>query len=87
MQQMWTVAGPVAARERVEVLDVLPWSLKTLRAWVRAEGIGTLEIKKRGLQVDPAAFRRQLRLAGPASATIIGTPTPKGAIAIIARRV
>ena len=23
MQQMWTVAGPVAARERVEVLDVL----------------------------------------------------------------
>lgn len=70
-----------------EVLGVLPWSLKTLRAWVRAEGIGTLEIKKRGLQVDPAAFRRQLRLAGPASATIIGTPTPKGAIAIIARRV
>ena len=36
---------------------------------------------------DPAAFRRQLRLVGPASATIIGTPTPKGAIAIIARRV
>ncbi len=69
-----------------EVLEVMPWSEKVLRAWVRANGIGTLEIKKRGLHVDPAALRRRLRPVGPGSATIIGTPTPRGAIAIVARR-
>jgi SAM-dependent methyltransferase len=79
------VATPFATA--FEVLEVMPWSEKTLRAWVCDNRIGTLEIKKRGLQVDPAALRRRLRPAGPASATIIGTPTPRGAVAIVARRV
>lgn len=78
---------PTAFATAFEVLEVMPWSERVLRQWVRAQGVGTLEIKKRGLQVDPAALRRRLRPAGPASATIIGTPTPRGAVAIVARRV
>lgn len=70
-----------------EVLEVLPYREKALRAWVRAEGVGTLEIKKRGVDADPAALRKRLRPSGPNAATLILTPTPKGAVAVVARRV
>jgi hypothetical protein len=69
-----------------EVLDVLDAGEKSLRAWVRGQGIGTLEIKKRGLEVDPAALRRRLKPSGSASATIVLTPTPAGARALVVRR-
>ena len=67
-----------------EVLETLP--LKALRGWVRDRRIGVLEIKKRGLDIDPAVLRKQLRPAGPHSATAVLTPTDAGATAIIVRR-
>ena len=70
-----------------EVLEVLPYDLKRLRGWVRAHEVGTLEIKKRGLDVDPAALRRQLHPAGTGSATLVLTRTPAGARVLHARRV
>ena len=70
-----------------EVLECWPWREKALRAWVRDNGIGTLEIKKRGIDVDPAALRRRLRLRGAASATVVITPTPDGARVLVVRRV
>jgi SAM-dependent methyltransferase len=70
-----------------EVLDVLPYKEKALRQWLRAHRVGRLEIKKRGLEGDPAQLRKRLALAGPESATLIMTRTPKGAIALITRRV
>lgn len=78
------VATPFA--EAFEVAEVLPYDEKTLRAWVRERGIGTLEIKKRGLEIDPAALRRRLKPKGRGSATIILTPAPGGALALICRR-
>ena len=69
-----------------EILDVLDADEKSLRAWVRAGRVGTLEIKKRGLDLDPAALRRRLKPAGPASATLVMTPTPDGARALVVRR-
>ena len=69
-----------------EVLGVLDTSERALRAWVRSERIGTLEIKKRGVDVDPAALRRRLKPAGPASATVVLTPTKQGARALVVRR-
>jgi hypothetical protein len=42
-----------------------------------------LEIKKRGVEVDPAELRRRLRLAGPKGATIVISRTPNGAIAAV----
>lgn len=70
-----------------EVQQRLPFHLKALRGWVREAQIGVLEIKKRGIDVDPAALRRRLRLAGPNSATMVISRTPNGAIAAIVERV
>ncbi|TDO87671.1 class I SAM-dependent methyltransferase [Enemella evansiae] len=69
-----------------EVLEVLPYKEKTLRSWVREHRIGTLEIKKRGLELDPAVLRRRLRPSGPERATLVLTPTPEGARALVVRR-
>ena len=55
------------------VLDVMPYSLKRLRGYLRERQIGTLEIKKRGWDIDPAKLRRELALRGSAAGTIILT--------------
>jgi hypothetical protein len=70
-----------------EVRQRLPFHLKALRTWVHDAQIGVLEIKKRGIDVDPADLRRRLRLAGPNSATLVIFPTPRGAVAAVAVRV
>ncbi|WP_220488249.1 class I SAM-dependent methyltransferase [Tessaracoccus sp. MC1756] len=69
-----------------EVLEDLPYDLKGLRAWVRDNSVGTLEIKKRGLEIDPAALRRQLKPKGPNAATIVLARTVRGTRALICRR-
>ena len=70
-----------------EVLDVQPYSEQSLRQWTRDQRIGTLEIKKRGLDLDPAVLRKRLKLRGTKSATVILTRTPGGAISVVVRRV
>ena len=52
------VATPFARAYRV--LEVRPYSVKALRAWVREEGIGILDIKKRGTSVTPEELRKML---------------------------
>jgi len=69
------------------VLDTIAYSEKMLRTWARDNGIGVMEIKVRGLDVDPAALRRRLRLGGKNSTCVILTPTPAGATAVIVRRI
>ena len=68
------------------VLDVLPYKEKVLRQWVAAQQVGTLEIKKRGLEIDPAALRKRLRPSGPHAATLVITRTPGGAQVLVVRR-
>jgi SAM-dependent methyltransferase len=70
-----------------EVTDVLPFTVKKLRALVAERGYGTLAIKKRGADVDPAALRKQLRPAGPKTnaATIIVTRHLGRHVALVAR--
>ncbi|MFJ3379015.1 SAM-dependent methyltransferase [Curtobacterium sp. NPDC090217] len=46
------------------VLDTMPLDVKQLAARLAADGIGTVEIKKRGVDVDPTQFRKRLRLRG-----------------------
>lgn len=79
------VETPFATRFAVE--DVLPFDERTLRRWVSAAGVGALEIKVRGIDVDPAVLRKRLKPTGTASATLVLSPTPRGARAIVARRV
>lgn len=69
-----------------EVLQVLDAGERTLKGWVREQRVGTLKIKKRGVDIDPAALRRRLKPAGPNSATLVLTPTPDGARALVVRR-
>ncbi len=81
----WHLPTPFADAFRVR--EVLPYDEKTLRAWVRDRGVGTLEIKKRGIDVDPAALRRRLKPKGSAQATLVLSPTPSGAVAMVCDRV
>ncbi|MFV0460371.1 MAG: THUMP-like domain-containing protein [Actinomycetales bacterium] len=55
------------------VQDRFPFSLKSLRSYLRDRQVGVLTIKKRGTAVDPAHLRRQLRLSGRHEATIVLT--------------
>lgn len=55
------------------VLERFPLDEKVLRRVVRERGIGTLEIKKRGVDIDPALFRKKLSPKGSASATLVLT--------------
>ncbi|WFE57981.1 methyltransferase domain-containing protein [Micromonospora sp. WMMD712] len=64
----------------LEVTDVLPFSLKRLRALLRGRGVGRVEILKRGSALEPERLRRDLRLAGPQAASLVltrvaGAPT------------
>jgi hypothetical protein len=68
------------------VVEVLDYSEKALRAWAKDHQIGVMEIKVRGLDIDPAALRRRLQLKGPNSTTVILTPTPGGSKMIVASR-
>lgn len=56
-----------------EVLDVMPFGLKQLRAALRERGVGRLTVKKRGTAVEPETLRKQLRLQGDNEATIVLT--------------
>ncbi|MEV1168049.1 class I SAM-dependent methyltransferase [Nonomuraea sp. NPDC049784] len=58
---------------RYEITDVLPFSLKKLRALLRERRIGNVTIKKRGSAVDIERLRSDLRLNGEKSAVIILT--------------
>lgn len=77
--------SPFVASFRVR--DTLPADPKPLAKALRARGIGTLEIKKRGVDVDPAVLRRRLSLKGDASATLILTRVEGKRTAVLADRV
>ncbi|GAB3559746.1 50S ribosomal protein L11 methyltransferase [Arthrobacter alkaliphilus] len=58
-----------------KVLEVMPLNVKALKAWVKANGIGVLDIKKRGTSVTPEELRKQLLPAGKGSAKGRGDKT------------
>ncbi|MEV0313852.1 class I SAM-dependent methyltransferase [Nonomuraea fuscirosea] len=58
---------------RYEIEDILPFSLKKLRALLRERQIGNVTIKKRGSAVDIERLRADLRLKGDNSAVVILT--------------
>ncbi len=69
------------------IVEQLPASEKQLRRALAERGIGRLEIKKRGADVDPAALRARLRLKGPNSGTLVLTRAAGRHIALLAERV
>lgn len=69
------------------VRETLPVHPKAISAALKAQGIGRLEIKKRGVDVDPATFRKKLVLRGDNEATLILTRVGNQRRAILADRV
>ncbi|WDZ85273.1 THUMP-like domain-containing protein [Micromonospora cathayae] len=64
----------------LEITDVLPFSLKRLRALLRERRVGRVEILKRGSALEPEQLRRDLRLSGDQPASLVltrvaGAPT------------
>jgi hypothetical protein len=70
-----------------EVLVAMPFSLKRLRGLLRERGVGRLEIRKRGSALEPDRLRRDLRLAGPESATLVLTRIAEAPTALLCRPV
>ena len=77
---------PTPLASAYEVLEELPFKEKALRAWVRSHDIGTLEIKKRGVDLDPAQLRKKLGPKGTETATLIITRIGRDAVAYSCRR-
>lgn len=55
------------------VIDEMAFDRKKLKAYLRERNIGTLEIKKRGVDVVPEQLRKELSLKGEIAATLILT--------------
>ncbi|WP_125610275.1 class I SAM-dependent methyltransferase [Specibacter cremeus] len=68
------------------VLDVRPFNVKALKSWVKAQRIGVLDIKKRGMAVTPEELRRQLLTGsgkGPNKATLVLTRVGDERVAVV----
>ena len=69
-----------------EVVQEFALDVKVLAKELKARGIGTLEIKKRGVDIDPAEFRKRLSLSGKNSATLFLTRLCERRVALLAQR-
>ncbi|HKU36332.1 MAG TPA: class I SAM-dependent methyltransferase [Paenarthrobacter sp.] len=72
------------------VLDVMPYNVKALKTWVKANGITVLDIKKRGTAVTPEELRKQLLPAKPSgkagkpkTATLVLTRIGEERVAVV----
>ncbi len=70
-----------------EVVQEFALDVKVLAKELKARGIGTLEIKKRGVDIDPAEFRKRLSLSGKNSATLFLTRLGERRVALLAQRI
>ncbi len=69
-----------------KIVEVKPFNVKALRAWVKANRIGVLDIKKRGVSTTPEELRRQLLTGsgkGPNKATLVLTRIGEERVAVV----
>ncbi|MCR1163495.1 class I SAM-dependent methyltransferase [Paenarthrobacter sp. UW852] len=71
-----------------KVLEVMPYNVKALKAWVKTNGITVLDIKKRGTAVTPEELRKQLLPAKPGkgqakTATLVLTRIGEERVAVV----
>lgn len=84
----YLTGGPVSSPflTGFSVVDVLPLQEKKLARELKGRGIGSLEIKKRGVDIAPDVLRARLRLKGRESATLVLTPLLEGRRAVLVER-
>lgn len=69
-----------------EITDETAFNIRGLKVLLRDRRIGDLEIKKRGVDVDPARLRQQLRTPGEERATLFLVRRGKTVTALLTRR-
>jgi hypothetical protein len=79
--------APTPFASAFRVIEQLPTDESKLKKELRTRGIGTLEIKKRGVDVDPAILRRRLSLRGANSATLFLTRIAGRHVTLLAERI
>ncbi len=67
-----------------KIEQVLPFDRKQLKAYIKQNDIGTLEIKKRGTDITPESLRKELSPKGKNKATLIVTRIGDAHKAIVA---
>jgi hypothetical protein len=72
-----------AFARRYQVLEALPYREKTLRAALRERDVGTITIKKRGVDVVPEDLRKRLALTGRQEATVVLTRARGRGVALL----
>lgn len=70
-----------------EILDHFPLRPAVIAAYLRQRSIGVVEIKHRGLSLDPVRLRQQLKLRGDRSATLLATTLHSKPIVYFAQRI
>jgi SAM-dependent methyltransferase len=75
------------ACDAFEILDVQRLDRKLLRAWCRERHIGRLEVKKRGLEIDPEQLRKAVIGTGDSEATLVVSRVLGAVQAIVGRRI
>ena len=65
------------------VLEEVPFREKALKQALRQRGIGSLTIKKRGVQVVPEHLRARLSLRGDEAATLVLTRVQGRGVALL----
>jgi hypothetical protein len=78
---------PTPFAHAFRVVEVLPFDEKKLRLALQERRIGTLEIKKRGVDIDPATLRTRLKLKGSGSGTLVLTRMAGHRVALLVERV
>jgi hypothetical protein len=82
------VLVPEAALEAFAIDDELPLDRKQVQAYCRQRGLARLEVKKRGVELDPDQLRREIAARrGDGSATVIVCPVGPRVRAFITQRV
>ena len=70
-----------------EVVEVLPLRAKEIARWLAARGMGRVEVKKRGVDVDPLKLQRQWQGRGDGTATLIVAPVAGRVTVHVTRRI
>ncbi|TDE02424.1 class I SAM-dependent methyltransferase [Jiangella asiatica] len=78
---------PTPFARAYRITDRLPYDVKALRRHVREHGIGTLTVKKRGVDVLPERLRAAVRPRGDAAATFVVTRVSGRATVLVAQPV
>ena len=78
--------SPTPFARGFRVLERFAINVPTLKRALAARGIGALEIKKRGVDIDPAQLRPKLALRGSGSAVLLLTRIAGNRVALLAER-